>query len=68
MSCQYCGDPTKEPVVVIYGQPMPDVVTVVDSEGCYVCFDCAKPALWLAMTEADWSRPAVRMIPLTAVT
>lgn len=36
MSCQYCGDPDKPVAAVIYGQPRPGIVTVVDSDGCRV--------------------------------
>lgn len=65
--CGYCGDPDKTPTTVVYGQPMRDVVTVVDSTGCRCCGDCAKPAIWLAMTEADWCRPVVVVVPIKAV-
>jgi hypothetical protein len=65
--CGYCGDPDKPATVVVFGQPMADLITVVDSSGCRCCGECAKPAIWLALTEADWSRPAVRVVPIKAV-
>lgn len=64
--CGYCGDPNKTPTVLVIGSPMPDVLTVVDSTGCRCCGDCAKPAIWLAMTEADFSN-VIRVVPIKAV-
>jgi len=65
--CQYCGDPVKAPTTVVFGQPMADVVTVVDAAGVRVCGDCVKPALWLAMAERDPRRPGIRVVPLRSV-
>jgi hypothetical protein len=65
--CQYCGDPRKPPTTMVFGQPVADVITVVDAAGCRCCGDCVRSAIWLAMTEADWCRPAVRVIPIKAV-
>lgn len=62
--CQYCGDPAKPVTTVVFGQPMPDVITVVDTAGVRVCGGCVKPALWLAMTERDPRRAGIRVVPL----
>jgi hypothetical protein len=66
LGCQYCGDPAKPPAVAVYGTPMPDVITVVDSQGILVCTDCMYKAAWLALLESDESR-AVRVVPIKAV-
>jgi hypothetical protein len=66
LGCQYCGDPAKPPAVAVYGQPAPDVTTVVDSQGILVCTDCMYQAAWLALLESDGSRP-VRVVPIKAV-
>jgi hypothetical protein len=64
--CGYCGDPDKTSAAVVYGSPTRDVVTVVDSAGCRCCGDCVKPAIWLAMIEADGSA-VIRVVPVRAV-
>lgn len=61
--CGYCGDPDKTPTNLVVGHPAPDVVTVVDSEGCRCCGDCTQPAIWLAMQEGC----PVMVIPIKAV-
>lgn len=65
--CGYCGDPTHVPTAVIFGSPMADVITVVDSQGIKVCGRCVVPALELALLEARFSGPVVRLEPIKAV-
>lgn len=51
---------------IVYGHPVPGVVTLVDANGCRCCGGCVRDAVWTAMREVDGSH-VVWVVPIKAV-